>query len=223
MIFDFVNKQANEKLEMFMELVLEENKTMNLTRITDKNEFILKHFYDSFLPTKKISFENKKILDVGSGAGFPGIPLAIMFPSSTFYLLETTTKKCDFLKKTIDKLEIKNVYVLNKRAEDISDEERENFDIVVSRALGNLNMLLELCIPYVKIRGKFIAYKGINYQNEINDAKNAFKLLNCEIREIQKTKLPISNEERFNIIITKTHVCDKKYPREFSQIKKKPL
>lgn len=212
-----------EQFQKYMELVLKYNEVMNLTAITDPQEFYEKHFYDSLLPCEEIDFNNKEIIDIGSGAGFPGIPLAIAFPTSKFTLLDPLAKRCNFLEIVIKELNLKNVKVVNKRAEDITNLERENYDIAVSRAVASLNILLELSIPYVKVNGEFIAYKGLKYQEEIDNAKEAFNQLNIHVKKIQKAKLHFSKEERFNIIILKDEVTNKRFPRNFSQIKKKPL
>lgn len=212
-----------EKFELYKAIVLEENKKFNLTAITEDSAFNEKHFYDSLLPTEVVDFNNKKVLDIGSGAGFPGMPLAITYENSNFTLLETTNKKCVFLRNTIEKLELNNVNVLEKRAEDISENERESFDIVVSRAVSDLQILLELSIPYLKIGGILVAYKGEKYNEEISRCTNAFKVLGCRVLDVQERKLPISNERRFNIIIVKDKETNKKFPRNFSQIKKRPL
>jgi len=217
------NEEMQSKLQKFMDLVLKENEVMNLTAITDYNEFIDKHFYDSLLPTEVIDFNNKKIIDVGSGAGFPGIPLAIVFPNSKVTLLEPMNKRCIFLQEVVDELELKNVVIICKRAEDIDSLLRESFDVVTARAVTNLRILVELTLPYLKNKGVLVAYKGIKYKEEINEANNALKVLNSRIEFIQNRKLPISNEDRFNIIIIKEKNIDKKFPREFSQIKKNPL
>lgn len=217
------NEEMKSKLQKFMDLVLKENEVMNLTAITDYNEFIDKHFYDSLLPTEVIDFNNKKIIDVGSGAGFPGIPLAIVFPNSKVTLLEPMNKRCIFLQEVVDELELKNVVIICKRAEDIDSLLRESFDVVTARAVTNLRILVELTLPYLKNKGVLVAYKGIKYKEEINEANNALKVLNSRIEFIQNRKLPISNEDRFNIIIIKEKNIDKKFPREFSQIKKNPL
>ena len=217
------NEEMQSKLQKFMDLVLKENEVMNLTAITDYNEFIDKHFYDSLLPTEVIDFNNKKIIDVGSGAGFPGIPLAIVFPNSKVTLLEPMNKRCIFLQEVVDELELKNVVIICKRAEDIDFLLRESFDVVTARAVTNLRILVELTLPYLKNKGVLVAYKGIKYKEEINEANNALKVLNSRIEFIQNRKLPISNEDRFNIIIIKEKNIDKKFPREFSQIKKNPL
>lgn len=215
--------EKKELFELYKKIVLEENEKMNLTAITENSAFNEKHFYDSLLPTEVVNFNEKKVLDIGSGAGFPGIPLAITYENSSFTLLETTNKKCNFLRYTIGRLGLNNCNVLEKRAEDIANEEREQFDIVVSRAVSDLPILLELAIPYLKVNGILVAYKGEKYKDEIARCKNAFKALNCKVLDIQERKLPISNEKRFNIIIIKEMKTDKKFPRNFSQIKKRPL
>lgn len=218
-----LNEEKLNKLQSFMNLVLEKNKVMNLTAIVDENEFYEKHFFDSLLPILKVNFDNKTILDVGSGAGFPGIPLAICFPKSKFVLIEPILKRCKFLEEVIASLKLDNVEILNKRAEECVDYMRECADIVVSRAVSSFNILLELCIPFLKINGYGVFYKGLKYQDEINEACNALKELNSKIDLIQNEKLPLSNEDRFNIIVMKLKETNKKFPRNFSQIKKRPL
>jgi 16S rRNA (guanine527-N7)-methyltransferase len=217
------SEEMKSKLQKFMDLVLKENEVMNLTAITDHDEFIDKHFYDSLLPTEVVDFNNKNIIDIGSGAGFPGIPLAITFPNSKITLLDPMNKRCIFLKKVVTELDLKNVTVICKRAEDIDSLSRECYDIVTARAVTNLRVLLELTLPYLKNNGLLVAYKGIKYQDEINEANNALKTLNSKVKLIQNRKLPISKEDRFNIIIVKEKNIDKKFPRDFSQIKKNPL
>ena len=150
--------KKTELFELYKKIVLEENEKMNLTAITEDSAFNEKHFYDSLLPTEVVNFNEKKVLDIGSGAGFPGIPLAITYENSSFTLLETTNKRCNFLRYTIGQLGLNNCNVLEKRAEDIANEEREQFDIVVSRAVSDLPILLELAIPYLKIDGILVAY-----------------------------------------------------------------
>jgi len=221
--YDFFSEDIKNKLHKYMELVLKENETINLTAIIDENSFIEKHFYDSLLPTETINFNNKKIVDIGSGAGFPGIPLAIVYPNSKITLIEPMMKRSLFLEKTIDELNLKNVKVYCKRAEDIDSNLRETYDIALARAVTSLPILLELCLPYLKNHGYFVAYKGTKYDEEIKNSKNALSLLNSKVYDIQARKLPISKEDRFNIIIVKEKTIDKKFPREFSQIKSKPL
>jgi 16S rRNA (guanine527-N7)-methyltransferase len=221
--FNYFDDEMNKKLQAFMELVLKENEVMNLTAITDKNEFIEKHFYDSLLPSEVVNFNNKNIVDIGSGAGFPGIPLAIAFPKSKVTLIDPMQKRCIFLNNVVKELDLKNVTVICKRAEDLDNDLRESFDIVTARAVTNLRVLVELCVPYLKNKGVFVAYKGTKYQEEIDESSHALKMLNSKVTFIQNRKLPISKEDRFNIIITKEKNIDKKFPRDFSQIKKNPL
>ncbi len=221
--FNYFDDEMNKKLQAFMELVLKENEVMNLTAITDKDEFIEKHFYDSLLPSEVVNFNNKNIVDIGSGAGFPGIPLAIAFPKSKVTLIDPMQKRCIFLNNVVKELDLKNVAVICKRAEDLGNDLRESFDIVTARAVTNLRVLVELCVPYLKNKGIFVAYKGTKYQEEIDESSHALKMLNSKVTFIQNRKLPISKEDRFNIIITKEKNIDKKFPRDFSQIKKNPL
>jgi len=215
--------ENNEKLIKFKELVLKENEVMNLTSITDEKEFLERHLFDSLTIVDYFDFKNKKVLDIGTGGGFPGIPLAICLPDTYFYLVETTVKKCLFLERVVKILDLKNVKIINKRVEDLPFKYRSYFDFSVSRAVSQLNILLELAIPYLKVNGKLIAYKGIKYQEELDVSKNALNALSSSVEKIINEKLPFSNEPRFNIIINKDMETNKNFPRLYSQIKKRPL
>jgi len=214
-----------QKLNNYMEFTLEENSKFNLTRNDNKDDFILKNILDSLLIVKDNELSNSLVLDLGSGAGLPGIPLAIYYKSTSFLLVEPTTKRADFLEKCKELLKLENVTVINARAEDFikDSNNREKFDFVVSRAVSKLNILLELSIPYLKIGGKLIAYKGLNYQLEIDEAQNALKLLDSKLEFVQENKLPFTNENRFNLVVTKLKKTTNNYPRTYKEISKKPL
>jgi 16S rRNA (guanine527-N7)-methyltransferase len=208
------------KLYRYYELINEYNQHMNLTGIDDLLGVYLKHFYDSFTIDPLLSeLKDKTIADLGSGAGFPGIILAVIFPEAKHYLIEPLTKRCKFLEVVVKELGLANVEVINKRAEDIE----MRFDFVVSRAVARLNILLELATPLVKTGGKFIALKGPVANTEIVEAKNALNKLNVEIQLIDEVTLPIENSQRTNIVIYKYDDTPNGYPRNYGQIKKKPL
>lgn len=213
----------NTKLQEYKRMVIETNEVLNLTAITDSFEFDVKHLYDSLLISDYFDYKFKNIMDLGSGAGFPGIPLAILLKDTNFYLVEPTKKRCDFLTKVKDALNLTNVTIINKRSEDLDINFRGYFDFIVTRAVSRLNILLEISLPFLKTNGYLICYKGIKYQEEINDSNIALKILNSTIEEVKKETLPFLNEERFNIIIKKNKEIDKKYPRLYSIIKKRPL
>ena len=214
---------VEEKIQKFKELVLFYNEKINLTSITDSHEFDVKHIEDSLLPLKVIDFSSKKVMDIGSGAGFPGIPLAIYNPSSTFYLVEPTLKRCNFLNTVKEELGLENVIIVNQRAEDLDKKEFSNFDFVVSRAVSDLRILLELSIPYLKVGGKLIAYKGDKAEEEIKTSQNCLKVLSSHVESIQKETLSIKELIRNNIIIVKDKETNPKYPRRYNEIKKRPL
>ena len=213
----------NTKLQEYKRMVIETNEVLNLTAITDSFEFDVKHLYDSLLISDYFDYKFKNIMDLGSGAGFPGIPLAILLKDTNFYLVEPTKKRCDFLTRVKDALNLTNVTIINKRSEDLDVNFRGYFDFIVTRAVSRLNILLEISLPFLKTNGYLICYKGIKYQEEINDSNIALKILNSSIEEVKKETLPFLNEERFNIIIKKNKEIDKKYPRLYSIIKKRPL
>ena len=214
-----------EKLNKYMEFTLEENSKFNLTRNDNIDDFIIKNILDSLLIVKDIDLSGSLVLDLGSGAGLPGIPLAIYYKTTNFVLLEPTTKRSNFLQKAKELLNLENITVINERAEDYISKEgnREKFDFVVSRAVSKLNIVLELSVPYLKVNGKLIAYKGLNYQNEIDEAKKALNLLNSIVESAQESNLPFTNENRFNLIIKKEEKTTNKYPRSYKEISKKPL
>lgn len=212
------------KLNEYMNITLKENEKFNLTRNDTIDEFIIKNILDSLIIVKHIDLSKGKVLDIGSGAGLPGIPLAIYFKDAKFTLLEPTLKRANFLAMVCDKLKLNNVKVVAKRAEDyINENQREKFDFAISRAVSKLNILLELSIPYLKINGKLIAYKGLNYLEEIEESKNALIVLNSEISEVNEDDLDFTTENRFNVIITKKKSTIAKYPRLYKDIKKRPL
>lgn len=207
------------KLNQFYKLVIEENEKQNLTRIIEEKDFYLKHFYDSLTLTKIIDLNSSETLcDVGTGAGFPGIVLKIMFPKLKVTLLESTFKKTVFLNKVVEKLELENINVICERAEN----HRIKYDIVTSRAVAKLNILLELCIPITKKNGYFIAMKA-NCQNEIIQAEKALKILESKISKIDEFYLNNNDNQRTLIKIKKLNETNGKYPRKFEQIIKNPL
>ncbi len=211
------NQQA--QYYQYFELINEYNQVMNLTGIDDLHGVYLKHFYDSLTITGLIDDNVKTIADIGSGAGFPGIVLAIYYPQIKFSLIEPLTKRCKFLEVVVSKLDLKNVVIVNERAEDVKDK----YDIVTSRAVSRLNILLELSIPLVKVGGYFIPLKGAQAETEIKEAQHALKELSASVEEVQQIILPFEESKRANIKIKKTKATNKKYPRNYGQIKKKPL
>ena len=219
-----VSSQQLDRFEKLAELLVEQNKTMNLTAITDPDGIAVKHFADSISVLSAVDFKSgAKVLDVGTGAGFPGIPLLIMRPDIDLTMLDSTAKKLKYVANTVDSLGL-NAKVLHSRAEEAAQkpEYRESFDIVCSRAVAALNILCEYCLPFVKKDGIFAAMKGAKAQEEIEVANNAIKTLGGEI--IDKKCFTLSDgAERTIIIIKKISHNLPKYPRPSAQIAKKPL
>lgn len=205
----------------YYDLVQETNKVMNLTAITDKEEFQIKHFEDSLLPINE--FKNaKEIADIGSGAGFPAIPLSIILKDVNFTLVDSLNKRVNFLNDTISTLGLENCKAVHSRAEDFAKEGREKFDVVTARAVASMNVLLEYLSPLCKVGGKIVAYKGGNAQEEITAASTAAGILGCKL---EKTSLfTLSNgDSRTVAIYKKIKPCDKKYPRGGNKPKTMPL
>ena len=222
-----ISDEKKEKLYKFYEILVEKNKFMNLTSITEIREFTYKHYIDSIALEKIIKDLDKKIYniaDMGTGAGFPGIPLAIVFPNLNLTLIDSLNKRIKFIKEACETLEIKNVNAIHARAEDIArnKEYRENFDICVSRAVANLSSLSEYCLPLVKIGGSFISYKSKGYDIEVNDAKNAIKVLGGEISSSIKFELDEYGERNL-LDIRKIKSTSNKYPRKAGLPTKEPI
>lgn len=215
------DKQIND-LNTFYKMLIEYNIHTNLTRITEEKEVYLKHFYDSLTISKAIELDNQSILDVGTGAGFPGLVLKIIFPKLKVTLIDSLNKRINFLNLVIEKLNLNNVEAIHIRAEEYVLNNREKYDIVTSRAVANLNMLSELCIPYVKVGGYFIAMKA-EAKNELAESKKAIETLGGVLKETIIFKLPFDAGNRTLIKIEKVTETINKYPRKFSEIKKKPL
>lgn len=209
------------KFNKYRELLLQWNEKFNLTSITSLDEIEEKHFLDSLYLDKFVSLENKTLLDVGSGAGFPGLPLAIAHPSLKVTLLESNGKKVTFLEEVIKQLDLKNAEVINKRAEECL--KREAFDIVTARAVKELRILLEICFYLVKVGGHFIAYKSNLVDEEIKNASHAFKCLDIEDFKKYEYNLPTNQDKRVLLDILKTKPTKNKYPRSYSNIVKTPL
>ena len=217
------NDQEEKFLTYFTELV-EVNKYMNLTAITEKDEVYRKHFLDSLEIVRAIdSKENYTLCDVGSGAGFPSIPLAIIDSNVNVTIIDALNKRIKFLNELTSKLGLSNVEALHRRAEDYVKEVGASFDIVTARAVARLNVLVELCLPLVKVGGKFIAMKGSSGQEELEEAKKGISILGGKIIDVIDVVLPDEEEKRQLIIIYKEKETPKKYPRSFAKIKERPL
>jgi len=210
------------KLDIYYHLLVEENKKYNLTTITEEKEVYLKHFYDSLTLSKIINLNNQYLLDIGTGAGFPGLVLKIVYPDLKIDLLDSTTKRCQFLQMVIDKLELKNINVINARAEEYAKDNREKYDIVTSRAVAPLKHLLEYSIPLLKINGNFISLKS-NIDEELKNINNYYQKLHLTNEKIIKFELPYELSLRTLYKVTKQKTTPLIYPRQYSQIKKKEI
>lgn len=211
----------NEKLNIYLEMLMEKNKVMNLTAIRKKEDIIEKHFMDSLLLNDLLKEDDKNILDIGTGAGFPGLVLAIVNPDKNFLLVDSVKKKIDFINEVIEKLNLTNVKTSTKRAEELIKNMREKFDVGLCRGVANLRIILEYEIPFLKVGGRFLPQK-LN-ESELDDSQNAMNLLDCKLVNIHRFKLPESNDDRVILEIKKMKKTQIKYPRKTGIPSKKPL
>ena len=221
-----ITEEQIEKFDKYYEMLIETNKFMNLTSITEYDEVIIKHFIDSLLVVNIFNInQSKKMIDVGTGAGFPGIPIKIMFPHLQITLLDSLNKRLKFLNDVIDELGLKNITTVHGRAEDIAhmDEYREKFSLCVSRAVANLSTLSEYCIPFINESGIFISYKSEFSEEETDNAKKAIKVLGGKIEDTYIEELPHSDINRSFVVIKKERSTSNKYPRKAGVPSKKPI
>ena len=220
---------TSRQLEQFIkykDFTLEVNKTMNLTSIKDDKEFIIKHFLDSLTLSKIWNFHNNdRVLDMGTGAGFPGIPLKILYPRTSFVLVDSLNKRIGFLKKLVGELGLENIECIHGRAEDLGQNTdlREGFDLVVSRAVAHLAILSEYCIPFVKKGGTFLCLKGPRYKEEIDEGRPAISKLGGSLKEVIPVNLPLSDITHYILIIRKIKSTPTKYPRKSGMPTKNPI
>lgn len=224
---DFLNnnkinytEEMLEQLKIYKSLLQESNEKFNLTAIVEDKEIYLKHFCDSLLLLNYIKFNDyKSLVDIGTGAGLPGIVLKIFVPNIHVFLIESNGKKCSFLQIVKEKLQLNNLDIINSRAEEYAIKNIDKYDIAVSRAVAPLNILTELCLPLVKETGIFVAMKG-KVEEEVLSAEKIIKKLNGEIIDIKNYKLPILEHDRSIVVIKKVGNNPKGYPRKYSEILK---
>lgn len=220
-----LSEKQLEKFRIYMDFLLEYNKHTNLTAIKEPEDIMIKHFLDSMILSKFIKMGSESgIIDVGTGAGFPGVPLKILDESVSLTLVDSLNKRITFLKELSDKLNL-NIDIFHARAEELAqkNEFREKFDIVVSRAVAPLNILSEYCLGYVKRGGCFAAMKGPNSEEEIKNSENSIKIMGGKIKRCEYLELPKEKGSRSIVIVEKIKDTPNKYPRSNSQISKNPL
>ena len=218
-----LDTEKAETLAHFAALMLAKNAVMNLTRITEPDAVAQLHLLDSAALLRFADLRGKKAVDVGTGAGFPGMPLRILEPDFDLTLLDSLGKRVEWLREACDTLSLRRVECVHARAEEFAAEKREQFDFALSRAVANLPVLCELCLPLVCVGGRFLAMKSVDSDEEINAAKNAVKTLGGKIAAIEDYTIPTSSVVHRLVIIEKTAPTPKGYPRAFAKIKKFPL
>ena len=216
-----VDDDTLNKFNIYYDLLLEWNEKFNLTTILEENDVLYKHFIDSLSVMNFVDFSNKRLLDIGSGAGFPALPLAILNKQLKIDLYESNAKKVSFLNEVKNKLSLDNVSIFNKRAEE--NKNREYYDFASARAVVELNILLELTIPFLKVNGALLAYKKYDVEEEIARAKSSLKILDCSLESVNKFVLPNNIDKRAILLIKKNKKSKNKYPRNYSLIVKNPL
>ncbi|ROR22137.1 16S rRNA m(7)G-527 methyltransferase [Mobilisporobacter senegalensis] len=215
-----------DQLLTYYDLLIEKNKVMNLTAITEFKEVVYKHFIDSLILNRICDLkEPYSILDLGTGAGFPGIPLKIAYPNLEIILLDSLNKRIKFLDEVILKLNLNNIRTIHGRAEDYGNDPlyREKFDLCVSRAVANLSTLSEYCLPFIKKGGKFIPYKSGNINEEINISKKAIKVFGGNLEKVDTFIIPGTDIERSLVVISKEKATPKEYPRSAGKPQKEPI
>jgi 16S rRNA (guanine527-N7)-methyltransferase len=218
----YTDKQL-ENLEIYYEMLIDWNEKINLTTIIEKQDVYLKHYYDSMTLFNHLNFNEKtNLCDVGTGAGFPGMMIAIFFDNIDVTLVDSLQKRTKFLEEVKNKLKLKNVTIVHDRAETFALNNKEKYDFVTARAVASLRILVELCTPLLKVGGSFLAMKA-NISQEIIESESAINKLNCRIEKIDTFNLPNENSIRNIIVIKKVGKTDKDYPRKYDLIKKKPL
>lgn len=213
-----------EQFYRYMNILIEWNKFMNLTAITKPEEVITKHFVDSLTVLDKID-KKANIIDVGTGAGFPGIPIKIAFPDTNVVLIDSLNKRIKFLNEVIEKLDLKSIEAIHGRAEELGRDKqhREKYDIAIARAVAPLNILLEYLMPFVKVNGKCLCMKGSSTEEEIKEGKNAVKILGGELIETEEFYIPNTDMKRKIIQVNKKKETDNRYPRKAGTPTKEPL
>lgn len=222
--FELSDDQINQ-LDVFYELLVEKNKVMNLTAITEFDEVIVKHFADSLSICKVLPADVNTVCDLGTGAGFPGIPMAIAYPNIQFTLIDSLNKRIKFLQEVVDAIGLTNVTLIHARAEEAGRNKlyREQFDLVVSRAVANISTLSEYCLPLVKLNGYFISFKSGDVKDEISASGNAISKLGGKMQSPDYFELPGTDISRSFIIIDKIKSTPKAYPRKAGTPSKEPL
>lgn len=218
-----LTERQQAQFEKYYEILVEWNQKMNLTAITDKEDVYLKHFYDSITIAFDFPFSSQTIIDVGAGAGFPSIPLKIVYPQLKVTIVDSLNKRITFLNHLFEQLQLKDCQAIASRAEDYAQKHRESADIVMARAVARLNILDELCLPLVKVDGYFLSLKGKKAKEELTEAQKGIQLLGGKVISNIEFTLANHDDQRSNIIIRKIKATPKKYPRPFAKIKKQPL
>lgn len=221
-----LSEKQMEQFLQYYEMLVEKNKVMNLTAITEFDEVVEKHFLDSVSLTKQMDLHQPlKVLDLGTGAGFPGIPLKIVFPELEITLMDSLNKRVLFLQDVISSLQLQNIEAVHGRAEEAARNKkyREGFDLCVSRAVANISTLSEYCLPFVKIGGSFISYKSSTIEDELEDGKKGIAILGGKVKDVYKFTLPDSELQRSFVVIQKEKKTPKAYPRKAGTPSKDPL